>query len=301
MSAAEPVWVYNRATGEREREVIAGEAFVRFLYESALGRLLADTVFKRRGFSRFYGFLQNLPVRTRRLKKFAAHLEIDLDEAVKPVEAFKTFNEFFSRALKPGARPIDLDPGKVISPCDARLLVIPFVTADSAAAVKGFTFDLETLLHDRDLAARFDGGAMFIYRLCPADYHRFHFPEDGLPGFAETLNGPLHSVNPISLGSGFKVLDTNLRHRTLLDTEDRLGTVAMIEVGAMCVGSVVQTFVPRVPNRRGDEKGLFLFGGSTVIVLYEPGRVKADEDLLEHSRLGVEAIVRLGTAVGYTV
>lgn len=298
MIPAESVWVYNRATGEREREVIAGEVFVRFLYESAFGRFLADAFFKRRGFSRFYGFLQNLPVSTRRLRRFASHLDIDLDEAVRPVESFKSFNDFFCRALKPEARPIDPDPGKVISPCDARLLVIPSVTSDSSVSVKGFSFDLDVLLGDGDLASRFNGGAMFIYRLCPADYHRFHFPEACQPGFSETLDGALHSVNPISLSSGFKVLDTNLRHRTLLDTGDHAGTIAMIEVGAMCVGSVVQTFVPHVPHKRGDEKGLFLFGGSTVIVLYEPERVKADEDILQHSRLGVEAIVKLGQGVG---
>jgi len=157
---------------------------------------------------------------------------------------------------------------------------------------------LRDLLADPELADQFNHATMFIYRLCPADYHRFHFPEDCMPGFPAKLDGPLHSVNPVALSTGLRILDTNYRHRTILETSSGRGSLAMMEIGAMCVGSVVQTYVPMVPAKRGQEKGMFRFGGSTVIVLYPPERIQADQDILAHSREGIETYVKLGMPVG---
>lgn len=281
-----------------EQETVLGEGFVRLLYETTYGRLLGGMIFRRRSFSKLYGIFQNQSSSRRKIAKVAESLGIDLEEAELPPESFPHFNAFFARTLKKEARPVDPDPAKLISPCDARLLVFPGIDRGRAIEVKGGAFDLEKLLDSEELASRFSGGDLFIYRLCPADYHRFHFPEDCRPGFTEVIDGPLHSVNPIALASKIPILDTNLRHLTLMDTEGPKGTVAMIEVGAMCVGSIVQTYVPQVPAKRGDEKGMFLFGGSTVIVIYEPGIVSIDEDLMEHSRDHIETLVKLGMTLG---
>ncbi|MHC4942595.1 MAG: phosphatidylserine decarboxylase [Planctomycetota bacterium] len=293
-----PIMVYNRETGSLESEIVLGEGWIRLLYENRLGGLVANILLKRRAFSRLYGRLQDRSASAAKIRRFAADLGIDLSEAEKPVEDYQCFNDFFSRALKKEARPIDHSPGIVISPCDARLLVLPDLDMKAPIRVKGGCFDLAALLDDAALAEEYHGGTLFLYRLCPVDYHRFHFPERCVPGFPTALNGDLHSVNPIALAAGMKILDANLRHRTLLDTDSGLGRVAMVEIGAMCVGSVKQTFVPNVPAERGDEKGMFRFGGSTVAVLYMPGKVEADQDILEQSGRDLETLVKLGMTVG---
>ncbi|MFH1999030.1 MAG: phosphatidylserine decarboxylase [Planctomycetota bacterium] len=298
MTTRESISIFNRATGRMEQERVLGEGLIRFLYEQRYGRFLANRIFKQRFFSRLYGIFQDLPLSSRKIVKVAHELEIDLTEAEKPASDYPTFNAFFSRALKEGARPIDPDPAILVSPCDARLLVFRDIREENPIHVKGGCFCLKTLLDSKELASRFSGGDLFLYRLCPADYHRFHFPDNSVPGFHRELDGPLHSVNPIALASGFPILDHNLRHLTLLNTESAKGEIAMIEIGALCVGSIVQTYVPNVPILRGDEKGMFLFGGSSLIVIYEPEKVKIDEDLVEHSAAGIETLVKLGMPIG---
>lgn len=281
-----------------EPEIVLGEGFLRFLYGNPFGRFLGNSLFKRLFFSRLFGRIQDRRFSRWKIEKVAARLNIDLSEAEKGPGEFENFNDFFTRALKRGARPVDEDPSTVISPCDARMLACPRIERGARISVKGNEFDAADLLDDGEIASRYEGGALLIYRLCPADYHRFHFPEACLPGSPTMIMGHLHSVNPIALQSGIPILDTNLRHRTLLDAGERAGSIAMVEIGAMCVGSVVQTHKPDVSVERGDEKGMFRFGGSTVIVLYEAGRIHVDEDILQHSREGVETYVKLGTRVG---
>ena len=134
---------------------------------------------------------------------------------------------------------------------------------------------------------------MVISRLCPVDYHRFHFPLAGVPGQAELIRGPLFSVSPIALRRRVAYLAQNKRVKTQLKTE-RFGTVICMEIGATNVGSIAQTFVPERPVAKGEEKGLFKFGGSCVVTLFERGRVKLAEDLLATSRDYTELYARMG-------
>jgi phosphatidylserine decarboxylase len=290
--------VYDRTTGRVEPEKVMGGRSLRLLYGNPLGRALACSVLKRRFFSRFIGRRQDQAGSAGKIEKVAAELGIDLSEAEKPAGEYSTFNEFFTRALKEGARPVEDLPGAVISPCDARLMAYPRIEPDRSVTVKGSRVDLNSLVRDESLARTFAGGALLVYRLCPVDYHRFHFPEACTPGHAVILNGGLHSVNPWALSTGLRILDTNLRARTLLENAGPAHTICMIEVGAMCVGSIVQTYGPGAPVKRGDEKGMFRFGGSTVIVLYEPDRIRLDEDIASYSKKGIETLVRLGRPVG---
>jgi len=298
MSSQKQILVYNRKTGDVEPEIIMGEGFVRFLYENALGRLMADSVFKRRTVSRLFGFFQDRRFSAGKIEKVAADLKIDLSEAEKPTGGYATFNDFFSRSMKKEARPVSGSPSAAISPCDARLMAFPAIGPGMKVNVKGCVLDLETLLGGKERASLFNGGTLLVYRLCPADYHRFHFPEACTPTRAISIIGDLHSVNPIALASGFRILDANYRQMTLLEKTPRAGTIAMVEVGAMCVGSVVQTFEPGVSVARGDEKGMFRCGGSSVVVLYEQDRLKVDDDILDHSSESIETIVKFGSAVG---
>lgn len=290
--------VYNRRTGEMEAEIVMGEGLVRFAYQTLLGRGLTGAVLKRRWFSRLYGFFQDRAFSAGKIQEVADALGINMAEAEKPITAFRTFNEFFARRLKPEARPVDQDPQSAVSPCDARLLVVPDVSTDTVCRIKGSPLGLAALLGDAGLAQRFAGGTLFIYRLCPADYHRFHFPETCTPDRAVTLNGSLHSVNPMALATGLPILDHNLRQRTLLAEAGPAGQIAMVEVGALCVGSIIQSYRPGERAQRGDEKGLFRFGGSTVIVLYPQDVLQVDGDILDFSAKGTESLVKMGMRVG---
>ena len=154
-------------------------------------------------------------------------------------------------------------------------------------------FNLRQLLKDEALAEHFRNGTCVISRLAPVDYHRFHFPCDGIPNVARLINGFLYSVSPVALKGSWRIFGENKRWLTILQSK-RFGKVALIEVGACCVGSVRQTFVPESFVKKGDEKGYFLFGGSTVITLFEPDRIVLAEDLVDCTQKGLELYAHMG-------
>ena len=293
----EPVLFYNRYTGEIETEAIYGERFLRFAYENPLGRLATTLLIKRAFFSRWYGRKMDAPASRAKIAPFIKQYDIDIDEMEAAPASFANFNEFFARKLKPSARPIAADPKAIIFPADGRHFVIPDISANDGIFVKGIRFDLTRLVCSLPLAAKFGDGAMLISRLCPVDYHRFHFPCDGTPGEPSVLNGPLFSVNPIALRQRPSLLWENERCLTNLAAK-KLGDVLFLEVGATCVGTVVHTTAPGKPVRMGDEKGYFLFGGSCVITIFERGVMKFAPDLLSHSSEGREVYARMGDVAG---
>jgi phosphatidylserine decarboxylase len=287
----------NRETGALETERVFGGGALEFLYGTARGRWLTNHVLVRGATNRLYGWLQRAPGSRGRIRRFVDELGIDASEAELPLERYKTLDEFFMRRLRPGARPIDATPGTLVSPADGRTLVFPKLEG-TKLPVKGSQVTLETLVGDAGLAASFVGGAAVIVRLAPADYHRFHFPESGFAWAERRVAGPLHSVHPIALASGAPSF-ANKRSVTRLETA-AFGELALVEVGALCVGTIIQTYHPG-HVARGQEKGFFRFGGSTVVLLAQAGRLELDRDLVEASAEGVETFVRMGTRIGRRV
>jgi phosphatidylserine decarboxylase len=275
--------------------VVLGEALVRYIYERALGRFLRRAVLTRPGFSKLYGRYQSSPWSRRAISDTVRKLSIDMVDYEVPPEGFLHFNDFFTRRLRPGARIIDADPRRLVSPADGRTFVYTEVHGDTLLPAKGRALSLRALLGGEEAARPFRDGVVFIVRLCPSDYHRFHFPCAGEASAPRTLAGPLESVNPWALARGRPILDTNQRDHTLIDSPT-FGRVAYLEIGAMCVGSIVHTFRPG-PILAGDEKGYFQFGGSTVILVFEPGRITVDEDLVANTRKGLETFLRMGEGI----
>jgi phosphatidylserine decarboxylase len=228
---------------------------------------------------------------------FITKYGMDVDEFAKSVFDFKTFNEFFYRALKPAARPIAPGERVAVLPADGRHLA--FGNADGAPGyyVKGQKFSVPALLGDADLAKRFTGAAILISRLCPVDYHRFHFPVAGTPGESRLINGWLYSVSPVALRRNLGYLVENKREITLIESPV-FGTVAQVEVGATNVGSIRQSYVPGRAVAKGDEKGFFAFGGSCVITLFQRGRIQFDDDLLASSADAIEIYAKMGERLG---
>ncbi|WP_339887402.1 phosphatidylserine decarboxylase [Rhodopirellula europaea] len=288
---------HDRYTDEDRIEKVYGDKALRWTYGTIAGRLSLSMVVKRTLFSHWYGWRMDQPKTREKIAPFIQDYELDADEFVRNVDEFANFNEFFFRKLKPEARPIDSDPNSVVFPADGRHLCIPDLSKFGGLFVKGEMFDLPTLLQDSALADRYASGSLLLSRLCPVDYHRFHFPAAGVPGESRLINGPLYSVNPIALRQNIHILTSNKRCLTPLETES-FGTVLLLEIGATCVGSIQQTYSPGQAISKGDEKGYFRFGGSSTMVLFEPGRIQFDADLIENSRQHRELYARMGDHLG---
>jgi phosphatidylserine decarboxylase len=294
----ETIEYYNRYTKQIETEDVYGGHFLRWTYGSPLGRLSLHTLVKRSLFSRWYGWRMDRPNSKARVAKFIENFKLNDAEFADPPATYKTFNEFFYRKLKPEARPIAGDPNVAVFPADARHLGFRNISKIEGIFVKGAVFDLETLLQDDALANRYHQGSMILSRLCPVDYHRFHFPVAGTASLPPQINGPLFSVNPIALRRNIKIFTENKRALTEIDSPE-FGKVLMFEVGATCVGSFEYTFTAGVPMQKGSEKGYFKFGGSETITLFEPGRINLAKDLVENSKLGRELYARIGDVMGH--
>lgn len=295
--SASPIKFFNRRTGRVETEEVFGEGWLRFAYENPVGRLSVWLIARRAIFSKWFGHRMSKPESALRVLPFITRYNLDVDEFAKSPFDYKTFNDFFYRALKPGARPIAGGDDVAVLPADGRHLVFPDLDAAEGFYVKGAKFTVRELLDDEELATRFAGGAMVISRLCPVDYHRFHFPVAGAPRESRLVQGWLYSVSPIALRRRIRYLVENKREVTVIDGSP-FGPVAMIEVGATNVGSIRQGFVPGRAVAKGDEKGLFAFGGSCVITLFTRGSIRFDDDLVAQSREQRETYARMGERLG---
>lgn len=297
---AAPITFFNRLTQRIETEAVYGEGFLRFTYENPLGALPLHALVKRAAFSRWYGDRMDTPASRAKIAPFLATYGVDVSEFADAPDSFRTFNEFFYRKLKPQARPIAAGEKEIVFPADGRHLVLPDIAACGDFFIKGTRFDLPALLGDAALAGRFAHGSMLISRLCPVDYHRFHFPFSGIPSTATQIHGPLYSVSPIALRKRPSILWENKREITSFRTSS-LGDVLLLEVGATCVGSIVQTYTSGSSITKGDEKGYFRFGGSCFITIFEPGKIRFTDDLIEHSRAGREVYARMGDVAAHAL
>lgn len=299
MNPDAPIIYFNRHSGQEETELVLGEKAIRNTYGTTWGRLALHLLIKRAFFSKWYGARMDTPESAKRIPAFIEQFGIDQEEALIPEGGYKSFNDFFFRRLKPEARPLDENPDHAVFPADGRHSGFANASQTEGVFIKGQSFDLPALLGDAALGERYAQGTLIISRLCPVDYHRFHFPVEGTPGETKTIPGPLASVSPYALRRKLSWLWTNKRTLTLLDSP-RWGKVALIDVGATCVGSIFQTFTPGQAVQKGDEKGYFAFGGSTVITLFEPGRIRLAQDLLDCTARQQELYARVGSCMGET-
>jgi len=297
MADTEVIEFFNRYTGKVEREQVYGAAWLNWTYGNPLGKLALEAVAKRAFFSRWYGWRMDLPASKEKVLPFIKEFGVDVSEFAAAPESYQTFNDFFYRKLKPTARPVDVAADSVVFPADGRHLGFQDVSQVDGVFVKGQRFDVKALVGDAKLAERYAKGTLVLSRLCPVDYHRFHFTAGGVPSETKLLNGPLYSVNPIALKQRLAYLWENRRWLTVLKTE-QFGDVLLLEIGATNVGSAVQTYQAGKAVVKGDEKGYFKFGGSSTITIFEPGRIKLAKDLVENSRQCRELYARVGDGMG---
>lgn len=294
-----PVQIYNRETNAVEKENVFEEKFMDIFYGTSIGRCITRACLSRKFFSKIYGRRQKQPASTRHIRPFIEKYDINIDELEKPVSKFQNFNEFFTRKIRSSARPIAKDPETLIAPADGRLLVYT-LKDDLILPVKGRTFTLGELLGDDEAANVWQGGCCVKLRLAPSDYHRFCYIDSGFHGPVIHVDGKFHSVSPLALRHNLKILHGNDREYVLFDT-DNFGKVAHIDIGAMVVGKIHQHFRQGTSFLKGEEKGYFEFGGSTIILLFESGKVLLDQDILDYSRNNIETLVQYGSAIGKKV
>lgn len=298
-----PIIYRERLTGKRCEERVYGAAALKLLYgtgwvSTLLGRPLCFLASRYALFSRLVGWWQNRNWTARHIAPFVAAHEVDVSEFQEPVERFRSFNDFFIRKLKPSSRPLAEGEKVAICPADGRYLAFQEFAKEDWVDVKGRRLDLTTLLQDPLLARRYEKGSLIVARLCPSDYHRFHFPVTCQVAYSRLIKGSLYSVNPIAIYRRMAILAENKRLVTLLQSE-AFGDVLMIEVGATSVGSIHQTYSqgPQ-PLLKGAEKGYFSFGGSCILLLFLPGAIRVEEDLLEATKSGLETRCLMGQPLG---
>lgn len=265
-----------------------------FLYRTVAGRFLLKGL-TAPALSRLAGRYLDSPLSRIHIPGFVRRNRIDLTGCEKQV--FSSFNDFFTRTLRPDQRPVDMDPTALISPCDGRLSVYQ-VDPSQMFRVKGSWYSLPDLLGDGEAARRYTGGLCLIFRLCVDDYHRYCYIDWGTKGENHFLPGVLHTVRPIALAN-CPVFLQNSREYTILETE-HFGTVTQVEVGALLVGRIQNHHGPG-PFQKGQEKGLFLFGGSTILLFLEPDQVNLLPELQDQGQEGREVPVRQGQALGYAL
>lgn len=218
------------------------------------------------------------------------------------IKAYRTFEDFFVRKHTPSSRPIysASDPTWAVCVADSRLVVYPTVSQARALWIKGKNFTISNLIQDTDLAQSWDDGAVASFRLSPQDYHRYHSPVKGTVSWFKQIPGEYYQVDPLCLQSDVDILTQNARCCVVIDSEE-FGKVLFVAIGATNVGTVeINEHIRQGKARieKGEEIGLFQFGGSSIIVAFEQGRIEFDEDLVSVSRRKVMMAVEVGMSLG---
>ena len=270
------------------------DKLLRHLYNDRGGRLCLRVLVSP-WISKMAGRLLNTGFSARFVGDFVKKNRIDLSICEK--QKFSSWNDFFTRRLRQGERSVDEREKVLVSPCDGKLSVYR-IDKNSRFWIKDTEYTVEQLLRNKSLAERYLGGYALVFRLTVDDYHHFCYPVDGKKSDNVVVPGIFHTVNPVA-NEVYPIYRENAREYTLLKTE-KFGTVLMMEVGAMMVGKITNVEKKSVSVKKGQEKGWFEFGGSTIILLLQHGKVRLDYDLIENTENGYETVVRMGERIGET-
>jgi len=284
---------YERESGQLKTEKVAGEKWLVWLYNNPIGEATLWTFAKRKLVSSIYGKMMDRTSSAKKIQPFIEDFDIDMSGVQE--QEFKNFNDFFTRKLKDNVRPIDTSFNTVVSPADGKILAYANIS-NSDFIIKGFRFNVSSFLGNPVLAQKYNDGAVLIIRLAPTDYHRFHFPVSGNLIPNKKIDGDYYSVNPFALRKKAEIFCLNKREYTII-SNPLFGDVIIAEVGATMVGSIIQTYKGRTV-KKGEEKGYFKFGGSTVVLLFEKSKICVDKDILINTANGYETTVKMGERIG---
>jgi phosphatidylserine decarboxylase len=264
-------------------------------YESEPQRSVTQWVKSQPLYDRLYAAYENTRWSTRQIEPFVRKYHIDMNE-FEPVP-YRSFAEFFDRRFRAGVRKFPSAPGEMGAFAEARYFAWDKLEAEQQFPVKGYSLSAEQILGTVQRARPFVGGPVLLVRLAPVDYHRVHYPDHGRTLDHDRLGHRLWTVNWHALLNKQDILFSNERNLNILETR-HFGRIAFVEVGALSVGRIVQVHPLDEPFQRGEEKSVFRFGGSAIVVFGEPGAWRPSDDLLTYTKKGVETLVRLGEPMG---
>ncbi|QDP84897.1 phosphatidylserine decarboxylase [Chryseobacterium sp. SNU WT5] len=288
-----PIKYIDRESGQVKTENVYGEKWLDWLYHNPVGEATLWTIAKRKIVTSIYGDMMDKESSASKIKPFIKEYDVDISIAQK--QSFNSFNDFFTRKLKPEARPIDADSLVVTSPADGKILVYNNVSK-SDFYIKGFRFNVDSFLDNKELAKKYKNGSMIVFRLAPPDYHRYHFPVSGTTSSSNIkIDGDYYSVNPLALRKKAEIFWLNKREYGVIESP-AFGDIVMVEVGATMVGSMIQTY-SGTTVKKGQEKRYFKFGGSTIVLLFEKNQIKIDADLLSNTANGLETTIKMGEQI----
>lgn len=276
-----------------ERGVVEG--FMSWLYTSAIGRRVRPLLLESKRLHAFVDWYADRPASRVHIGYAVRKYGIDLAEAEVPPGGFASFNDFFTRRLRPGARPFDPDPAAFCSPADGQLTVVPEVEEGTRFEVKGAAATLAELLGDDREARLFAGGSVAVVRLYARDCHRLYFPASGVPREPRRVAGHHYAVTPFP-GNDVSHFAVNQRTVTWFDS-DAFGPLALVDIGGFCISSIVSTFRPGARVAKGDEKGTFRYGGSTHVICARRGALRYEPRFVAASAAGEETPVVIGTRI----
>ena len=283
------------AEASKPQKPDAQERFLRWLYTSVPGRALLPLI-TRPFITKLGGAVMNSALSKHAIPGFIRNNNIDMSDFEE--RPYRSYNDFFTRKILPSKRPICTDENTLISPCDA-LLSASSIEHDARFQIKGSYDTLPELLRDNALSERYTGGTLLLFRLTVRDYHRYCYAASGAKSTDVLIPGVFHTVNPLAAATR-PLYKENTRIYDLIETE-KFGTLLQMEVGALMVGKIVNDYPEACTVERGCEKGHFEFGGSTIIVLLEPGVAQIDETYFQNTAQGQETPVRYGQAVGVSL
>ena len=266
------------------------EKSLSILYGTVIGRMMLKPL-TAPCISKIAGKLLSTKASCALIKPFIKSNNIDMSQFVS--ESYGSYNDFFSRRIRPEARPVDMDESHLISPADSKLTAIK-IGGDTCFAIKNTWYTVSSLLKNDKLAEKYKGGYLLIFRLCVDDYHRYCYVADGEKDENVFIQGVLHTVNPIA-NDFYPIYKENSREYTTLHTNS-FGDITIMEVGALLVGKIVNHH-GKASVKRGQEKGYFQFGGSTAVLLVEKDKIILDKDIEENSLANIETIVKFGEKV----
>lgn len=292
---AEPIHYIDRNAEAIKTEKVPGEYWLHWLYYHPFGKLGLESMVKKKFLSEWYGKQMDKASSKNKIEEFVKDFQINMDDYVD--QEYSSFNEFFYRKLKPGARTINSDSLVLISPADGKVLAYEDIQ-NQDFIVKGYQFDLKSYLQNDSLSHIFSDASLFIIRLCPTDYHRYHFPVNGDIVYSKEIDGDYYSVSPIALKKKVELITMNKRDYCVIRTKN-FGDVIFSEVAATMVGSMVDTYADSQVEK-GEEKGYFKFGGSTIILIAHADSIQIDTDLTQNTFNKMETEIKMGERMGIT-
>ena len=297
MSGNHSILYYDRYNHKYSNEDVYAGKFLFWLYNTNTGLLMNDLFFKRRYISKLYKQIQNPRFSKNKIPHFIKRFAISTSELQSVSEKFKNFNDFFKRKIDLLERPVNRDSSVCTAPCDGRALAYHSVNYNSVFTIKRQVFNLKSFLRNENLLKTFPEFSLFICRLHLSDYHHFHFPDSGVANEPITIDGHLYTSGPYSLNKFIPFYTENFRVITPFSS-DNFGDMLVCEIGAFTVGSIKQDFLQNEKVNKGDHKGYFEIGGSTVVLIFQKGNINFDDDLISNTSIGIETYIKMGDSIG---